>query len=79
MSPILFKIHVYKPLKEWTKKWEQMRIKLINEKYIFNLHFADNQVVIDQDEEDIEYLKRKFLEMHREWGLNINCNKTENF
>ena len=56
-----------------------MRIKLINEKYIFNLHFADNQVVIDQDEEDIEYLKRKFLEMHREWGLNINCNKTENF
>ena len=69
MSPTRFKIYIDKALKQWTRKCEKMGVKLTNEKYIFNLLFVIDQVVIAQDEEDIEYLMRKLLDAYREWGV----------
>ena len=69
LSPTMFKIYMDNALKEWTKKCEKMGVRLTNEKYIFNLLFVIDQVVIAQDEEDIEYLMRKLLDAYREWGV----------
>lgn len=40
------------------------------------LLFANDQVLIATDEEDI-YMTRKIIDKYREWGMNININKTE--
>ena len=57
-----------------------MRVWLTNEKYIFNLLFAGDQVVIAQDKEDIECLIRKLFytysmeskhQFKEKWKLNF--------
>uniref|UniRef100_T1H9Y0 Uncharacterized protein n=1 Tax=Rhodnius prolixus TaxID=13249 RepID=T1H9Y0_RHOPR len=45
--------------------------------YLHSLLFADDQVLIANDEEDINYLVRKQAEEYRKWGLEINTEKTE--
>ena len=39
--------------------------------------FADDQVLIANDEDDIAYMTRKLIEEYRKLGLNINTSKTE--
>lgn len=43
---------------------------------IYTLLFADDQLVIAQDYEDIEYMTRKLIEEYNKWGLKINLEKT---
>ena len=50
MSPILFKFYVVMALIQWTRKSEEVGVRHINEKYIFNLVFVDDEVLIAQDE-----------------------------
>uniref|UniRef100_T1I4L4 Reverse transcriptase domain-containing protein n=1 Tax=Rhodnius prolixus TaxID=13249 RepID=T1I4L4_RHOPR len=47
--------------------------------YLSNLLFADDQVLIAQDEEDINYtsMLRKLKEEYAKWSLEINFIKTE--
>ncbi|XP_072392269.1 uncharacterized protein [Diabrotica undecimpunctata] len=53
-----------------------MEIELKN-KYITNLFVADNQVIMANDEEDMDYMIRKLTEEYENWGLTTNINKTE--
>ena len=43
---------------------------------IYTLLFADDQIVISQDYEDMEYMLRKLLEEYEKWGLKVNLGKT---
>jgi hypothetical protein len=52
----------------------------INQDYhLYNLFFADDQVIIAQDIEDAEYrpMLRKLVNEYMKWGLQINFGKTE--
>ena len=44
---------------------------------LYTLCFADDQVVIAQDEEDLSYMVRKLNEEYTKMGLEINIKKTE--
>ena len=44
---------------------------------ITTLCFADDQVLIAQDHDDINYVTRKFTEEYHKWGLDIDINKIE--
>jgi len=39
---------------------------------IYKLQFADDQVVIAQSKEDLEYIGRKLQEEYSKWGFNMN-------
>jgi hypothetical protein len=39
--------------------------------------FADDQLLIAQDYEDLEYMKRKLIEEYELWGLKLNVKKTK--
>lgn len=76
ISPTLFNIYLQEALKEWRKKCKNMGIPL-NETTLYTLHFADDQVVLSQDAEDMEYMTRKLIEQYQEWGLTVNMEKTQ--
>ena len=61
MSPLLFNIYLDTALKNWRRKCSGMGIP-INEKILFTLHYADDQIVLAQDSEDAEYMMRKLHE-----------------
>nr|XP_018898501.1 PREDICTED: uncharacterized protein LOC109031450 [Bemisia tabaci] len=44
---------------------------------LYTLCFADDQVVVAQDEEDADYMTRKLVEENRIWGLDVSVSKTE--
>ena len=73
ISPTLFKIYIRKVLEEWKSKCHGMGIPLEN----ITLQFADDQVVLAGDKEDLEYMTRKLKEMYEKWGLDLNLNKTK--
>jgi len=46
---------------------------------LYTLQFADDQVVLAGDKEDLEYMTRKLKENYEKWGLGMNLNKTKYF
>ena len=44
---------------------------------MYTLQFADYQVVLAGDKEDMEYITRKLKETYEKWGLHMNLNKTK--
>ena len=76
VSPTLFKIYINAALERWCRKCQHMGVHLGRES-IFTLLFADDQVVIAEDEEDLEYMLRKLIEEYEEWGLEVNSEKTQ--
>lgn len=44
---------------------------------LYTIQFADDQLVIAQSKEDLEYMTRKLLKEYQQWGLTVNVNKTE--
>jgi len=68
LSPTLFKIYVEQPLKAWKRKCKDMGIPL-NNTTLYTLSFADDQVILAQDFEDLEYMTRKLVEEYTKWGL----------
>lgn len=75
-SPTLFKIYLEDTLRIWKKKCQGMGLPIRNE-HLYTLCFADDQVIIAQDEEDICYMLRKLTEAYKEAGMEINYKKTE--
>lgn len=75
-SPTLFKIFLEETLKPWKRKCEEMGVP-IRDDHLYTLSFADDQVVIAQDEEDLSYMVRKLEEEYKKNGLEMNLNKTE--
>ena len=44
---------------------------------VYSLQFADDQLLLAQDFEDIEYMTRKLIQEYQKWGLKVNMNKTK--
>lgn len=76
MSPILFNIYLDATLEQWRRKCGGMGIPL-EDRTLYTLHYADDQVILARDSEDIEYMFRKLSEEYSKWGLLINLKKTE--
>ena len=41
----------------------------IQNTYVYSLSFADDQVLLAQDHDDMEYMARKLKEEYEKWGL----------
>ncbi|XP_046662697.1 uncharacterized protein LOC124355579 [Homalodisca vitripennis] len=76
MSPILFNIYVDAALAQWRRKCSGMGIS-VGDRTLYTLHYADDQVILAQDPEDLEYMTRKLLEEYKKWGLAVNIKKTK--
>lgn len=76
VSPTLFKIYLSKALEHWNRKCGQMGIS-IDEYKLSNLLFADDQVIIAEDHDDISYMLRNLDVEYRKWGLDISYDKTK--
>ena len=70
----LFKIYVEKALNTWKRKCAGMGYNVDNTT-IYTLQYADDQVVMAQSKEDLEYMCRKLQEEYFKWGLNMNIAK----
>ena len=62
-----------KALEELKRKCSGMGIPLENIT-LYTLQFADDQVVLVGDKEDLEYMTRKLKETYENWGLDMNLN-----
>jgi len=49
----------------------------IQNTFVYSISFADDQVLLAQDHDDIEYMTRKLKEEYEKWGLAINLEKTK--
>ena len=63
-------------LRDWKRKCEPMGIPIQNT-YVYSLSFADDQVLLAEDHDDVEYMARKLKEEFEKWGLTINLEKTK--
>ena len=68
ISLTLFKIYVEKALNIWKRKCSGMGYNVDN-KTIYRLQFADDQMVRAQSKADLEYICRKFQEEYSNWSL----------
>jgi len=75
-SPTLFKLFIEQVLTPWKMKCEGMGIP-VRDSFLYTLSFADDQVVMAQDEEDLSFMVRKLEEEYTKNGLEINLKKTE--
>lgn len=64
-------------LREWKKKCSGMGVSLNDEETLFTLGFADDRVIIAQDQHDAEFITQKLVANYRKWGLEVNVRKTE--
>jgi hypothetical protein len=53
LSPTLFKIYIQNALENWQKKCAKMELE-IQDTTIYSMLFADDQLLIAQDYEDLE-------------------------
>jgi Reverse transcriptase (RNA-dependent DNA polymerase) len=67
---------IQEALTEWRRQVSGMGID-INDNNLSTLFFADDQVVVANDEDDLDFMFRKLLDAYQKWGLNINTKKTE--
>jgi len=74
LSPTLFKIYIQNALDNWQKKCAKMGLE-IQDTTIYSLLFADDQLLIAQDYEDLEYMTRKLIDEFELWGLKLNVKK----
>ena len=77
LSPTLFKVYLEHVLKEWKNKVAGMGVPLLDGQTLYTLCFADDQIVVAQDEEDADYMTRKLVEEYRKWGMDVSVSKTE--
>ena len=76
MAPTLFKIYLEEALGEWKRKCSGMGIPVGGE-IMYTLLFADDQVIVAGDMDDLSYMLRKLKDEYEKWGLKINMSKSE--
>ena len=69
LSPPLFKIFLERALNDWKRKCGGMGIP-IDDEVLYTLLFADDQVLLATDRDDISYMLRKLKEEYNKWGPN---------
>jgi hypothetical protein len=67
---------VEKAVNTWKRKCSGMGYNVDNTT-IYTLQFADDQVVMAQSKEDLEYMCQKLQEEYFKWGPNMNIAKTK--
>ena len=77
LSPTLFNIYIREAVKNWMKKCSPMGL-IVGEETISTLFFADDQLVLAEDYDDIEYMTRNLMKEYDNWGLNLNIEKKTN-
>ena len=50
----------------------------IQNTHAYSLNFADDQVLIAQDHDEMEFMARKLKEEYEKWGLNNGFKKKPN-
>ena len=77
ISPTLFKIFIHVALLNWSRKCSGTGVPIGDKSQdtIYTHLFADDQVLITQEHEDMEFMVRKLLEKYKNWGLQINFEK----
>jgi hypothetical protein len=76
LSPTLFKIYIQNALENWQKKCARMGLEIQDMK-IYSMLFADDQLLIAQDCEDLEYMIRKLIDEYELLGLKLNIKRTK--
>jgi len=61
-------------LRNWKRKCQLIGITIQNT-FVYSLNFADDQVLLAQDHDNMEYMARKLKEKYEKWGLAINLEK----
>ena len=54
-----------------------MGVPIEENKFLFSLNYADDQVIIAQDAEDLEFILRRLNKAWNEWDIKTNFNKTK--
>jgi hypothetical protein len=72
----LFKTYIQKALENWQKKSARMGLE-IQDMTIHSMLFTDDQLLIGQDYEDLEYITRKLIDEDELWGLKLNIKKLD--
>lgn len=49
----------------------------LNNQCLCTLQFANDQAVISNDRDDMEYMVRKLIEEYAKWGLTVNTQRTK--
>jgi len=63
------------PSKQALQNWKR-KCQPIQNTYVDSLNFADDQVLLAQDHDDMEYMARKLKEEYEKWRLATNLEKT---
>ena len=74
LSPTLFKIYLDRSLVRWTKECKSMGLR-VGDDNLFTLYFGDDQIVVAEHDEDLEYMVRKLKEEYDAAGLTMNMVK----
>lgn len=61
-------------MENWQKKCAKMGLE-IRDTTIYRMLFADDQLLIAQDYEDLEYMTKKLIDEYELWGLKLNVKK----
>jgi len=64
-------------LENWLKKCAKMGLE-IQDTTIYTMLFADDQLLIAQDYEDLVYMIKKLIDEYELWGLKLNVKKKLN-
>jgi len=76
LSPTLFKIYIKNALENLQKKCAKMGLE-IQDTTIYSMVFADDELLIAQEYEALEYMTRKLIDEYEFWGLKLNVKKTK--
>jgi hypothetical protein len=63
-------------LRNWKRRCQPMGISIQNT-HVYSLNFADDQTLIEQDHDDMEFMARKLKEEYAKWGVTINLEKKQ--
>lgn len=71
MSPLLFNIYIDAALAPVRKKCSGMEMH-IADRTLHTLHYVNDQVLIDQDVDDIEFMTTKLYDQCSKWNMLMN-------
>lgn len=63
-------------MEEWFRRCGGLGLP-IEDKHLSSIFFADDQVVMAQDREDLELMMRKLEDSYSGWGIRINFEKSK--
>jgi hypothetical protein len=76
LSPALFKIYLEQNLEKWKRHYQNIGIT-IGDCKLYSLYFADDQVVVAKDKDNLGHTVRKLKTYYEQVGLKVNMEKSE--